>query len=306
MSRYSRIAKAVCSTPWLIEQVKFEAILEFVRLKVDGVEPFADYHAASPRTVENKGAIAVLPLYGVISQRMNLMSDFSGGTSTEQFSKSFRAALADPNVSSIVLDIDSPGGTVYGVPELGDEIFAARGAKPIVAVANALAASAAYWLGSAADEFVVTPSGDVGSIGVFAAHVDESGMEEAMGIKTTLISAGKFKVEGNPHEPLTAEAAAAMQARVDDFYSMFTSAVARNRGVKLASVTGGFGQGRVVGAADALKAGMVDRIETLDQTLARLGASGGSQRKKMAAASGMGPEAELELRRRRIRIAAAG
>ncbi len=116
------------------------------------------------------GGIAVLPLYGVITQRGNMIEDVSGpgSVSTQKFAAALRQALADESVSQILIDIDSPGGSVYGVAELADEIVAARAQKPIIAIANSLAASAAYWIGCSASEFYVTPGGEVGSIGVWS------------------------------------------------------------------------------------------------------------------------------------------
>jgi len=130
---------------------------------------------------------------------------------------------------------------------------------------------------------IVTPSGEVGSIGVVAAHMDISKMAESAGLKVTLVSAGKYKTEGNQFEPLSDEARAALQVRVDDYYAMFVKAVARNRGVSPADVRNGFGEGRVVGAKQAVALGMADRVATLDETLARLGVSRMPQ--AMAAAS---------------------
>ena len=215
----------------------------------------------------------MLPLTGVIMHRANMFSEFSGGTSTEKFTAAFRQLVADPMIKAIVLDVDSPGGTVAGVEELASEIFKAREQKPIYAVANALAASAAYWIASSATELIVTPSGLVGSIGVYAAHQDISEFAKQAGVKVTLVSAGKYKTEGNEFEPLSDEARAALQARVDEYYGMFVKAVARNRGVSPSDVRGGFGEGRVVGAKQAVALGMADRVATLDETLARLGVS---------------------------------
>jgi capsid assembly protease len=230
--------------------------------------------AAGPNSESRSraGAIAVLPLHGTIAHRMGMMSDMSGGTSTEKFTQWFRAAMADPMVKSIVIDVDSPGGGVPGVQELGDEIFQARGTKPVVAVANAQAASAAYWLASQAQEFVVTPSGEVGSIGVFAMHRDVSKALEAEGVTTTMIAAGKYKVEGNPYQPLSEEARQSLQTKIGQYYSQFVNAVARGRGTSADNVTNNFGEGRMLMAKDALKAGMVDRVATLDRTLQRMGA----------------------------------
>jgi signal peptide peptidase SppA len=184
-----------------------------------------------------------------------------------------------------VLDIDSPGGSIYGVPELAQEIFAAREKKKVVAVANSLAASAAYWLAAAASEVVVTPSGDVGSVGVYAMHEDISRLLDQEGVTVTFISAGKFKTEGNPYEPLSEEGRSFMQERVDEAYAMFTRDLARFRDVPVAKVKSDFGEGRVVGAKAAKAAGMVDRIASLEDTLARLGVAHGTNRIRMAAES---------------------
>ena len=221
----------------------------------------------------NAGAgIAVLPLYGVVTQRGNMVDDISGpgSTSTQKFTSALRQVLADDTVGQILIDIDSPGGSVYGVAELATEIVKARAQKPVVAVANSLAASAAYWIGCSAGEFYVTPGGEVGSIGVWQAHFDYSKALEEEGVKPTLISAGKFKVEGNPYVPLDPEAQAFMQSRVDDYYNAFIKAVAKGRGVSVADVRDGMGEGRVLGADAALAAKMVDGIATFDDVLAKM------------------------------------
>ena len=222
--------------------------------------------------VQSSGGIAVLPLYGVVTQRGNMVDDVSGpgSTSTQQFSSALRQLIADDTAGQILIDIDSPGGSVYGVAELADEIQSARAQKPVIAVANSLAASAAYWIGCSAGEFYVTPGGEVGSIGVWQAHFDYSKAFEEDGVKPTLISAGKFKVEGNPYVPLDPEAQAFMQSRVDDYYNAFIKAVAKGRGVSVADVQGGMGEGRVLGADAALAAKMVDGIATFDDVLARM------------------------------------
>jgi len=215
------------------------------------------------------GGIAVLPLYGVITQRGNMVQDVSGpgSTSTQQFGSALRQLLADDTVGQILIDIDSPGGSVYGVAELADEIQSARAQKPVVAIANSLAASAAYWIGCAASEFYVTPGGEVGSIGVWQAHQDYSKALDEAGVKTTLISAGKFKVEGNPYAPLDEDAQAFMQTRVDEYYTAFTRSVAKGRGVPIAQVRDAMGQGRVLGADAALTQGMVDGVASFDEVL---------------------------------------
>jgi len=298
MGKYSHITNFVLNTPWAITSDKLLTIMDVLAYHAAGGKLTAEevrerIGAAQRPSARATGAVAVLPLYGVIAQRMGMLTESSGGTSTEQFARQFRAALADSQVGAIVLDVDSPGGTVNGVEELSAEIHAARGQKPIVAVANSLAASAAYWIASAADELVVTPSGEVGSIGVLAAHEDDSAYFEREGIKTTLVSAGKYKVEGNPYEPLSDEARAYLQERVNDYYDMFVRAVARNRGAGAQEVRNGYGEGRVVGAKQAKALGMVDRIGTLDETVERLQHG---RRSRM--------QAEMDLRARRLRAVA--
>ena len=228
------------------------------------------------------GGIAVLPLYGVITQRGNMIEDVSGpgSVSTQKFAAALRQALADESVSQILIDIDSPGGSVYGVAELADEIVAARAQKPIIAIANSLAASAAYWIGCSASEFYVTPGGEVGSIGVWQAHFDYSQALAAEGVTPTLISAGTYKVEGNPYAPLDPEAQAFMQSRVDDYFLTFSKAVAKGRGVPIAQVRNGMGQGRVLGADAALEQNLVDGIVTLDEAIRKMLANVGNKTNK--------------------------
>ncbi len=219
---------------------------------------------------ENETGVEVIPVQGTILPRADLFSQMSGAVSIESLQETFRAALADDTVTAILFDIDSPGGSSDLVEEFAAEVRAARGGKPIWAIANVFAASAAYWLASACDEVIVTPSGQVGSIGVYAAHTDISAAQEKLGVKTSLISAGKFKVENNPFEPLTEDGKAEIQRKVDAMYDLFVTSVAAGRGVTTAKVEADFGQGRMMLPAEAVQAGAADRIATLDDTLAQL------------------------------------
>jgi signal peptide peptidase SppA len=162
---------------------------------------------------------------------------------------------------------DSPGGSVFGMHELSQKIYESRGKKPIVAIANSEAYSAAYYVASAADELWVTPTGMVGSIGVLSMHVDWSKSNEQQGIGVTYINAGKYKVEGHQDAPLDKEVRAEMQRHVDRYYRMFVESVARNRGTTVDRVESGFGQGRIVGAAEAMRRGMLHRVGTLAEAV---------------------------------------
>jgi len=206
----------------------------------------------------------VLPIVGVIAQRAG---DWYGDTWTDRLAERFDELVGSEKVAGIVLDVDSPGGIVSGTPELAEHIFAARGTKPIVAVANSFMASAAYWIGSAADQVVITPSAEAGSIGVFSAHVDVSAALEQEGIKVSFVHAGKFKVEGNPYQPLAQDARDEMQRAVDYYYGMFTAAVAKHRGMTPGAVRNDLGEGRLMRANQAVAAGMADRIATLGETI---------------------------------------
>lgn len=221
------------------------------------------------------GIVALIPVLGVIAHRANMFSDISGGggTSVEILTSQFRQAISNPSVKAIVLDIDSPGGCVDGVFELAQEIYEARGQKKIISVSNTFCASAAYAIGAAASELVIAPSGEAGSIGVFASHEDHSKELEKLGVKISVISAGKYKTEGSPTQPLSEEARADLQSKVNDFYQMFVRAVAQYRNDSQSNVRDGYGQGRVVTAAKAVRGNLADRVGTLDEVLLRLGVS---------------------------------
>jgi signal peptide peptidase SppA len=299
------LLQALAQTPWAMLPEKLAEIVEVVRLRVAGVTltPEAVQErlgaARRPPAAEGPPGIQVLPLYGVMAQRMNLFMAISGGTSTTMFAAAFRQAVQDARVGAIVLDVDSPGGSVFGVQELADVVYEARGKKRVVAVANSMAASASYWVASQADELVVTPGGEVGSIGVFAVHEDISKMAEMEGVKVSYISAGKYKVEGNPFEPLGDEARGYIQRRVDDYYDLFVRSVARGRNVLQREVREGFGQGRMVGASRAVATQMADRVEPLDATIARL-------KQEISGTVAAPPRAaDIDLQRRRLRLANA-
>lgn len=277
--KYRHILSTFAAEPWALQPEKMQAVIEFLLFKVDGGEFTSDELAArmtkkaDAEVARTEGAVAVVPVYGVLAQRMNLMSEFSGGTSYQRLEGALNAALASDEIKAIVLDIDSPGGGVPGAMELGAAIRAVRGGKkPIIGQVNSLAASAAYWIAAQADEIVVTPSGRAGSIGVYTYHDDLSGYFEQKGIKRTYISAGEHKVDGNETGPMSDDAHGFVQKLVDESYSNFIGAVAEGRGVTRATVLDRFGQGRVFGAAELVERGMADRIGTLGETLERFGA----------------------------------
>ncbi len=294
-------------TPWAILPAALDELrsrLALARARLEARDPRqagGPVGASSrPTTPTTSGRVAVVPIVGILTQRNALPGWLGGGPTTEQLGRVIGQLVNDPGVTAIVLDIDSPGGSVFGIQELGDQIHQASDGKRVIAVANAVAASGAYWLASQAGEVVVTPSGQVGSIGVYLLHEDISQAEQKAGFKTTLVSAGRFKTEGNPFEPLTEEARSAMQAEVDDYYNRFVKAVARGRGVSTNKVESTYGQGRMVLAKDAAALGMADRVASLDQVLTDLGValrSSGSSRPGGASRGG------IDLLRRKLDLA---
>lgn len=227
--------------------------------------------AAAGAASSSVGKIAVIPVQGALMSR-TVRGYYGTYPGMDSLRGQIRQQANDADVAAIVLDIDSPGGTVAGTMETAAEVKAAAAVKPVIAIANTLAASAAYWIGSQASEFVMAPSADVGSIGAMILHQDVSGMLEQWGIKMTMIRSEQspLKNEANPFGALTDEAGAFLQARANEAGAEFIKAVASGRRVTQTKVKEDFGQGRVYGAREALARGMVDRIATLDDVISGL------------------------------------
>lgn len=277
--KFEHLLGAFMADPWAIQREKLGVLADILVARAEGEKLFSTEFAAAvsearaKEIAETDGKVAVIPIYGVLANKMDAFSAMSGGTSYAGIKKQLYGALSNEDVKAVVLDIDSPGGSVPGTEELSNEIRALRGGeKPIVAQVNSLAASAAYWIAASADEIVVTPSGRAGSIGVYTAHDDVSAALEKRGIKRTYIAAGKHKVEGNETEPLGKDTLAHIQDGVNHSYSRFLAAVAEGRGTTVGKVEDGYGQGRVFYADSLMDRGMVDRVATLDETLERFGA----------------------------------
>lgn len=274
--RYERILAAVAATPWAIEPNKGREIAAILSRKAMGQDvPRSDIRAAmsqrKPKPKARGGSVALVPLHGVMVQRAELFAEVSGLISTEQVGQLVDAAAADPSIDAIVMDVDSPGGSVFGTAELAGKVAAAAKQKKVIAVANSQANSAAYYVASQASELVVTPSGMVGSIGVYQMHVDESGANAQDGLVVSLVSAGERKTSAHGYAPLDATGREALQEMVDGYYNQFVKAVANGRNVSQSTVRGGFGRGFLVLAEAAVKEGMADRVGTLDGVLSRYG-----------------------------------
>jgi len=257
----------LCSNPLALYRPALTALL--ARIEAEPLtlrEPYKvdmgfDVHGKSGGPA-NAGAVAVLPIDGVLSRR-----DRFFGTATESVSAALQELKGDSRIGGVLLDIDSPGGDVLGIEELANEIRAFAKVKPIGAHTGGMMASAAYWLGSQADFVTASAGAMVGSIGIYSVHEDLSAMAAEKGVKMTFISAGEHKVDGNPFEPLSDSAREQMQANVDHYYGLFTNAVAKGRGVTLSKVLSDFGQGKVFNSTEAKKNGLIDAISNEDKAV---------------------------------------
>lgn len=216
--------------------------------------------------------IAVIPVRGIILPAVPSAYEEKGiATSTIRLVSSLQAAAADESVKGVLMPYHTPGGSVRALAEASDALAALAAVKPVVAHVELIAASAGYWLASQSSYINAQSWADVGSIGVYVVHQEDSEAQSKEGIKTTIISAGARKVEGNRHEPLTDAARARIQETVDRTYDAFVAAVARGRGVEESVVRGkSFGEGATVPAPEALTAGMVDSVGSIVASLARL------------------------------------
>lgn len=271
--KYDNILNHVYGVPWLITEDGLEAILGILDRKIDGeslsleqLEEMRDRGSGRNHLdLPEQPGIAVLPIHGSIFPKANLLTEFSGGTSVNAMMSDLDTLMAEDNVKGILLDIDSPGGSATMIQEGADAIWEARqsGKKPIWAIANSQAASAAYYLGSQAEKLFMTPSGTVGSIGVISVHTDESGADAKDGIKRTVLTVGENKGIGHPALPLSDKAREIVMEQMTEVYDEFTSAVARGRGVSADHVVENYGKGRVYKSRTALEKGMVDGVKTI-------------------------------------------
>lgn len=266
----------VITSPWAIQPEKLREICAVYQSHVRGETidiAAVEARIGKPLVNQDQGytvsdGVAVIPISGVIGKRMNMMTQISGGASTQLIERDIKAALADQSVNSILLHIDSPGGTVDGTQNLAEVVRQARTQKPVMTFADGAMASAAYWIGSAADEIVSSSdTTQIGSIGVVMAHQDVSKAEEQAGIKTTEISAGKYKRIASSYAPLSEEGAAHIQEKVDQIYTIFVDEIAANRNTTPENVLERMADGKVFLSKEAQRRGMIDHIANFETTI---------------------------------------
>jgi len=263
-----RIWNRITGDPWAITETALHTILEVAARENEAPEAVA---AKLGRQLQNsynateRDGVAIIPVTGPLFRYANIFTAISGASSYELIARDFMSALENPQITSIILDIDSPGGEVNGVSELASMIFEARGTKPVIAYASGDAASGAYWIASAADEIVVSETSALGSIGVVGIYRGKSAKEST---ETVEIVSSQ-----SPHkrlDPMSDDGRAKLQTRIDSMADVFVSTIARNRDVTADHVLGHYGGGDVMIGAHAVNAGLADRVGSLERLITEL------------------------------------
>lgn len=270
------ILDIAASQGWAMLPERAEELVSIVEREnkptMEVLEAYEAKYADRGERVRVRDGVAILDVQGPLFKKANLFVRVSGATSYEILRKDFQVAVDDPNIHSIVLKVDSPGGEANGCDELAAAIFAARGKKPITAFVSGMAASGGYWIASAADRVVISEAAMLGSIGVVLGIQDKTAADERRGVKTVEFVSSQSP--GKRPDPNTDAGRARIQGMVDDLAGVFIAAVARHRGVTAETVVEQFGAGGIKVGADAVAAGMADEVGQLEATLTSLITSG--------------------------------
>lgn len=272
----------ILNSPWAISHKRLIDIQSVYRAHFHGekidwkaLEAKAGLFKAADKEgkpYEIVNGVAVINIFGVLTKSLSFFSWLFGGSSMQQIAQTYQAAISDLQVKSILLVIDSPGGTVDGTQELANIIYNGKNEKPVIAYSDGMICSAAYWIASAADKIYI--SGDtveIGSIGVVATHVDASKSDEMYGEKYTEITAGKYKRLASSHTPLSDEGRQYLQEQVDHIYTVFVGDVARNRNISEEDALK-MADGKIFIGKQAIEVGLVDGVSTYDQLVNKMSA----------------------------------
>ena len=262
--RLQHIIEAVTAQPWLITPAAHASIIALVQSKLSGVVLDLTDMFPEPEQVRVENGVGVLPIKGVIGSGLSKLEKSCGAVSVEDIRDGLAALMPDPECKTILLDIDSPGGAVSGIPELAAEIAACDEIKRIYAFTDGQMDSGAYWLASAAREIIASPSAEVGSIGVYMPWMDSTAAYAAAGLRVEGIknTGGTYKGMGIPGTALTQEQRDHLQQRVDEIFGMFTRAVNTKRTVGADSM-----RGQTFMAASAKAAGLIEQVCTFDTAM---------------------------------------
>ncbi|QII37505.1 S49 family peptidase [Rouxiella badensis] len=266
------LAQRLFNTPLALHPRKAEVVMaaltdRFGLTRIQSMSDWDDEDDSFSRQARDTGydvveGIAIIPIQGTLVQKLGTLRPYSGMTGYDGIRACFLQALNDSEVRAICLDIDSPGGEVAGCFDLVDEIYAARGSKPVWAILSESAYSAAYALASAADKIIVPRTGGVGSVGVIVMHVDWSQKIKNDGLQVTIITYGDRKAESNPYEPLSETAHKAIQSDINEMGRLFVSTVSRNRGITEKTVRDT--EAACFLGADGVQLGLADEVASPD------------------------------------------
>ena len=275
----------VITSPWAITRDKLNEIQSIYyahlkREKIDfkALEAEAGVPLNNPaQEVQVIDGVSIIPVQGVLGKKMNLFSQISGGASMQIIERQVVDAVNDEAIKAIVLDIDSPGGTVDGSSELANKIFSLRGQKPIVSFVSGTMASAAVWIGLAADRvFISSETAMTGSVGVIATHTDISQAEEQRGIKVTEIVSGKFKGITTEHKPLSKEGKEVLQSRVDLLLGHFVADLAKFKAKATEEIKELVGEAQIFIGSQGIDVGLVDGVSTFESLIKNLSENDGA------------------------------
>ncbi len=267
--RFANIITELYIRPWVIKSTMHNKMCEIVNKHIDGTAHTQDEiitifeEEKKSDILQYYGDTAIIDINGVIGRKVSALEKSCGVVDVADISDVLDYAVNDDAVSGIVLRIDSPGGTVAGVPELAGEIRAASQTKPVVSFVDGMAASGAYWLASQTNAIIATQSSVVGSIGVYMALLDESKWFEQNGLKQEVIKAGKYKGMGIEGTSITEDQRKLLQSEVDEIHAMFKAAVQLGRGTIADEIM----QGQDFFGVKGVDVGLVDGIGTMDQAI---------------------------------------
>lgn len=288
---------------WAIESFAGRSFFEqYNALRKNAPKDIARRSESAAGDYTTERGVAVIPITGPLASSWpDWLEAIEQVGSYQRIGAAFARAVADPRAESILLAIDSPGGSVVGLSELGDMIYAARGKKPIVAQSAGMVASAAYYLAAQADKFYASRMDMIGSIGTIMVVNDYSEAFAKAGIRPVVLSSAPkdrpFKSTGVPGTAITPAQEADLQRIVDGYFADFKAAVQRGRRMPDAQFTKA-ADGRVWLGSEALTMGLVDGVQSAGVTLAKLHKGAAGQPAPMR--NGHAQRAELALEARRI------
>lgn len=269
----SKAFELAASQPWLIQREALENVLNIAQRYGDpeALQSRMGRPLDNARHVSVRDGVAIIPVTGPVFRYANIFTEISGATSTQVLATDIQTALDNPYIKGIVLDFDTPGGTATSINELAGMIAAGTAIKPITAYGGGLVASAGYWLASACSEIVISETALLGSIGVVMSYQDTSERDAKTGVRSIEIVSSQSP--DKRIDPATDDGRSKAQVMVDALAEVFVSAVAKNRSVTPDTVLADFGKGGVLVGAAAVKAGMADRIGSLESVIAELAGS---------------------------------